>query len=223
MENIDTDPLYKIFCIGLIYLIPLLPAFLLYKIAPKDKFFSTGNFSGFKINATGASAIYIVLFTAFYAKVNTIIGNIDTVKALQQKFDNTPWRVECNIKLMQDATHELNGLQYEKIINQDSIFCLPRSFQCDNRTKQISFYVENEVVENSKGKIPGMLVINNGFGSATFETNPKELDRENRIIKISSVLTRQLKSNYLHQSDNKTEIPIINKADGLMRAPVPKL
>lgn len=219
MENINTDPIYKILCMAAVLLIPLLPAILLYEIAPKEKFFSSGSFSGFKINATGASAIYIILFVAFYAKVDFILANIDAYKALQQKFQGMPWRVNCKVTLMVDPTHKMNPFDAEKIIDKKFVACFPNSPRCTDQT--VSFLIDNNDLDNN-GKISGgMLMINNGFGSVSLEDATTIRDPDNRIITINSVFEKQSKNNYGSQSTDNFTIPVIDKSQGLPQPPKP--
>src|SRR4030095_6505472 len=102
-------PLYKILCITSIVLVPLLPAWLLYKIAPTDTILANGNFKGFKINATGAIAIFIVLFAAIYSNINGIAKSIDElaengnkIRQLTASLDSLqgtkPWLLQFQIQ-----------------------------------------------------------------------------------------------------------------------------
>jgi len=180
---------------------------------------ANGNFTGFKINATGASAMYIVLFAALYLKANFITDNIDQVKILQDRINNSPWKVECNVKLMLDSTHEADDPAYEKIINQDSIVCYPKTLKCDLATKEIIFYVDNDVVESEKGNFSGMLVLNNGFGSAKFNVDSTERDVENRIIRVNSVLMKQNSNNYKNLKTSTNQIQMITSSNALKTPP----
>src|ERR1700722_19626370 len=112
MQYDNLDPLYKILCLALIFLVPLAPAWGLYKIAPADKFMAKGTFSGFRINATGSAAIYIVLFAAIYTQTSSILKDIDSSRILVTRVDSLmshrPWTIQYKLKLMTaDSSREI--------------------------------------------------------------------------------------------------------------------
>jgi hypothetical protein len=60
-------------------LLPMVPAIELYKRAPASSISATGVLANFKINATGAVAVYVVLFAAtaqFVYSTHNYVGNI---------------------------------------------------------------------------------------------------------------------------------------------------
>jgi hypothetical protein len=221
MENIA--PLYKILCLCLIFLVPLAPAYLLYRITPDDKFLATGNFTGFKINATGASAIFIVLFAALYPKVNFIIDSIDAVTSMQHKITSLqksrPWKVEYSLKLMTDSSHEINDMEYENVIKPDSILCSPRTIRFDPDTKLLTFYIDDDVFEKMDGRIKGCLVLRNGFGTANFLTSPADEQLNSKLIRLSSVYYKQSSKSYPEPSIN-SNAQILDKKSSLSKPPL---
>ncbi len=219
MKIINPDPLYKLFCISMTFLIPLLPAILLYEITPKDNFKTNGTLGSFKINATGASALYIVLFAAFFTKVDSLIVNIDAFRKLQESYNQRPWRIDWKVKLMLDPKHEANALLYKSVLDNSSINCIPESLHCYGDTKKISFYIEDKTIQDQQGKLSGMLVLNNklgsSFGSSNFDWTQTELDTIRRVITINSILTKQSNRNYLTSQ-------VIDTTRGSTTAPKPQ-
>ena len=124
----DSDLLYQVLTLGFFILGPILPAYLLYKIAPDDKILANGSFAGFKINATGATAVFIVLFAALYPKINPVFDSLANYEKEKVAADSAAmhrvWKVVLNVKLMQDKTHPVDRADYERYIKDDSIMAL---------------------------------------------------------------------------------------------------
>ena len=196
MEYDNLDPLYKILCLTLIFLVPLGPAYGLFKIAPEDKFLAKGNFSGFKINATGSAAIYIVLFAAIYSQTSVILAGIDSSRALTNKIaqlvKDRPWKVQYQLKLMTDSTHEIDQLQYAKYVQIDSIFCFPRAMDYISNGEIIQFYLDNDDLTKMGDTIKSQLSFRNGYGTFALPIAKKStnVNARDRIIKITSKIYR---------------------------------
>lgn len=214
MGYINLDPLYKLLCLVIIFLVPLLPAYSLYKIAPSDKFFSSGNFSGFKINATGASAIYIVLFAALYSQTNTVIKNIDSSSALIRKIqelqNNKPWKVEYRLKLMDnDGLHEISPTEYAKYVDPDSIICSPRAMHFDIDSKTITFYIDDKLMADMGDTISSQLFLRNGYGTTFLNITKNLEDPKKRLIAVKGTFYKlQSKPSQLHDLNSHVIHPI---------------
>ncbi|WPU96685.1 hypothetical protein SNE25_14265 [Mucilaginibacter sabulilitoris] len=184
MENFDYNLLYKTLTLGFFILGPVLPAYLLYKIAPQDKILGKGNFAGFNINATGATATFIILFAALYPKIDTVFTSIDAYQQMQNERVNLPWKVYFKVQLMND-TSAISTLDYEKYIKQDSIMSSPRPMRFDYQTQTLSFYIDNDVLQQSEGQVAGTLVLRNGFGTCNFIIDKNCRNLKNRTITIT--------------------------------------
>jgi hypothetical protein len=222
MEYNNLDPLYKILCLALIFLVPLAPAYGLYKIAPDDKFLAKGNFSGFKINATGSAAIYIVLFVAIYSQTSVILAGIDSSRALTNKISqlikDRPWKIQYQLKLMTDSTHEIDQLQYAKYVQLDSIFCFPRAMDFISDGEMIQFYLDNDDLDKMGDTIKSQVTFRNGYGTCALPIAKKStnVNAKDRIIKITSKIYKaQPKVSQLSDLNNHTHTTtVLNRNDG---------
>jgi len=194
MQYDNLDPLYKILCLALIFLVPLAPAWGLYKIAPEDKFLANGTFSGFKINATGSAAIYIVLFAAAYWHTDDILKDIDTVHVLKAQngrlLAHRPWTIQYKLKLMTaDSSHEIDPLEYDSIVKQNSIVCTPGALHVGDDAKTFSFYVEDGDAILKNDPIESQIVIN-GYSTSMVPVprNPSNVDTTDRVITIKPII-----------------------------------
>jgi hypothetical protein len=195
MNYDDLVPLYKILCLALIFLVPLAPAWGLYKIAPSDKFLATGNFSGFKINATGAAAIYIVLFSAIVFQTGEILKNIDNTESLINQIktlqnDRRPWMVKYKLTLMTaDSSREIDPLQYDSIVKANSIECYPGAFQLGDDNKTLSFFVMNGDEISQQNTITSQVMIS-GYSThnLSFPRNSATVDTTARVITLTPII-----------------------------------
>lgn len=224
MEYSDYNLLYKILVIGFFILGPVLPAFLLYKIAPDSRILGTGNFAGFKINATGASAIFIILFVALYPKIDTIFTSIDAYQKIRSLIESEkkdqPWKVMFKIQLMNDTSHAVSALDYEKYIKQDSIMSSPRPMRFDFATQMLTFYIDNDVLEESDGLLDGTLVLRNGFGTSTFKIDKKCKDLKRRVIKLNKKFYKARTDSYVSLTqDNAGSVRHFNNRSGSIAPP----
>jgi hypothetical protein len=174
----------------------LIPAWGVYKIAPEDKFLANGDFSGFKINATGSAALYIVLFAAIYVQVNPIIVGIDSTRALKTQLsaflNNKPWMVKYNLTLMDNTgAREIQQNEYERYIQADSITCIPRPLVCGTDYKTIQFYIDNNDLDRKGYSLKSMLTVN-GYGTSSFLVTKKnaQFDTTNHVITFSPTIYR---------------------------------
>jgi len=218
MEYDNLDPLYKILCIALISLIPLIPAWGVYKIAPEDKFLANGDFSGFKINATGSAALYIVLFAAIYVQVNPIIVGIDSTRALKTQLNaflnNKPWMVKYNLTLLDTGAHEIQQNEYAHYIQADSITCVPRPLVCSTDYKTIQFYIDNNDLNRKECCLKSMLTVN-GYGTYSFLVNRSNatFDTTNRVITYSPTIAK-VRPNLRQINDlNMHKIAVLSPSD----------
>jgi hypothetical protein len=189
----DSDLLYQVLTLGFFILGPILPAYLLYKIAPDDKILANGSFAGFKINATGATAVFIVLFAALYPKINPVFDSLANYEKEKVAADSAAmhrvWKVVLNVKLMQDKTHPVDRADYERYIKDDSIMAFPKPIWYDNEDQNVVFYVSNDEF-TPQGIANGSLVLRNGFGTAQFVIDKKMEDQLHKgtIIISDSVI-----------------------------------
>jgi hypothetical protein len=222
MEYNNLDPLYKILCLALIFLVPLAPAYGLYKIAPDDKFLAKGNFSGFKINATGSAAIYIVLFVAIYYHTGPILKGIDTSRGLTNKIiqlvKDRPWKVQYQLKLMIDSVHEIDPAQYARFVQIDSIICVPRAMNLTNDDKIIQFYLDNDDMDKMGDTIKSQVTFRNGYGTCALPVAKKStyVNQKDRIITITSKIYKaQPKISQLSEINNHSNTTtVLNRNDG---------
>lgn len=224
MNYDDLVPLYKILCLALIFLVPLAPAWGLYKIAPTDKFLAKGTFSGFRINATGAAAIYIVLFSAIVFQTSGILKDIDTtdtlmkqVKALQN--EKRPWKIQYKLTLMTaDSSREIDPLQYDSIVKANSIECSPGAFHLGDDNKTFSFFAMDGEEVSKEDPITSQVIIN-GYSTRrfTFPKNHQTVDSDARIITLNPIIClRNPNSAPLSQINvNK----VLGAKDGSVRPP----
>jgi len=225
MEYDNLDPLYKILCLALIFLVPLAPAFGLYKIAPADKFLAKGDFSGFKINATGSAAIYIVLFVAIYSQTSVILAGIDSSRVLKNKITSLekdkPWKIEYTLKLMdQDSVHEIEQTEYAKYVQPDSIICSPRAIHFDIDSKIITFYIDNSLLTSMGDTIKSQLLLRNGYGTTIIPITKKLENTQDRLIKINGVFYKaQSKANQINDINNH-RVAVLNKTNSNVTPPV---
>jgi hypothetical protein len=194
MNYDDLVPLYKILCLALIFLVPLAPAWGLYKIAPADKFLAKGTFSGFRINATGAAAIYIVLFSTIVFQTSSIMKNIDSTESLLQQVkalkNQRPWTIKYKLKLMTaDSTREIDPLLYGNIVKENSIACMPAALHVADDKKTLTFYMDNADIVGMGDPIETQVMIN-GYETRMIPVSMKtgNVDTANRIISVYPVI-----------------------------------
>ena len=154
-------PLYKILCITIILLVPVLPAWLLYRIAPTDKILANGNFKGFKINATGGIAIFIVLFAAIYSNINDIAKSIDKIacnddkiKELTASLDSLrrtkPWLLKLQIQLTDADGKDAPDSIYTKYLTPSAVQASPMPLEINSSARLLSFYYDDEMLSSRK-------------------------------------------------------------------------
>ncbi len=224
MEYINLDPLYKLLCLIIIFLVPLLPAMALYKIAPSERFLAKGTFSGFKINATGASAIYIVLFLALYHQTDAVTKNIDSsselVKRIQYLESNRPWQVKYILKIMSDdGLHEISPVEYAKYIDPDSIVCFPQAMTFDGY-KTLSFYLDNKALANIDDTINSQILLRNGYGTTSLNITKSLEDPGNRTITLRSVFYKQRSKPSQLTALNNHQLAPIEKSAARVKPPL---
>lgn len=209
--NIDWNLFDKVLLLCFFILGPILPAYLLYKIAPDDKILGNGNFAGFKINATGATAIFIILFAALYPKIDTVLNTIDNYTRAVYNREQQPWKVVLRLRLMDDKSNPISLQDYQNYVNADSLIAIPRPMYVNTDKQTISFYLDNSVM--SEDTVEGTLVMGHGFGSSPFKIYKKNLDMVNKIIKLSEVLQKVPTKNY-PTIVNNSNVQHYDKSDG---------
>jgi hypothetical protein len=212
----DLDPLYKILCLALIFLVPLAPAYCLFKIAPSDRFLAKGTFAGFKINATGSAAIYIVLFAAIYTKTGIILQGIDQTIKLEDRIDslqhNQPWKLQYRLTLMDDSTHEISQNDYARYVQPDSIVCFPRAMQFNTDSKIITFYIDNELMTNMGDSIKSQLLLRNSYGTRQLVITKNLENQQDHIINIKGVFYKAKPKASQIDDINNHHAPVLNKS-----------
>jgi len=226
MEYDNLDPLYKILCLALIFLVPLAPAWGLYKIAPTDKFLAKGNFSGFRINATGSAAIYIVLFAAIYSQTNPILAEIDTSRALKTQISQLqkklPWTIKYNLKLMDaDRVHEIDQNEYARFVQVDSLLCVPRALNLSSDFKTVQFYMDNQDVNNMGDTIKSQVLLN-GYGTTSLiiAKNSTGVDAKDRTITFSPTIYKVTPRSSQLSELNTHRISVLSMSAGSTKPPV---
>jgi|GEM_PF-6016277 len=191
-------PLYKILCILLLLVIPLIPAWIIYRIAPKDPISANGSYMGLTINAGGAAAMYILLFIATFAEMGTILKSIDMnvtnayltenrnlLATIAELKTNRPWKINCQLTLKDTNNREIKPTQYYSILMPDSIHESPTPVHIDAGNKLISFYVDNEFI--NKDSLNWNLILNQ-FGTSSLVVNRNNMDTAKKLITINQVL-----------------------------------
>ncbi len=224
MDIYDLIPLYKILCVSIILLIPLLPAWCLYRIAPKDKVLAKGTFGGIQINATGAVAIFVFLFASIYinmSEVNKSIDNIevynkrikilnDQVQSLQKRI---PWKLDCIIQIVKNDNQDINdNKEYNTCLNPDSIKTYPIPMNINSSTREISFYVDDEVLQKRNHSYS--ITLPGGYGSSNLQISPTKEDSVTKSVLIRATFRKN--SNDPNLSGNKEEmLKVYSKSQGL--------
>ncbi|HZY39686.1 MAG TPA: hypothetical protein VFE53_23685 [Mucilaginibacter sp.] len=216
MSYDDLAPLYKILCLALIFLVPLAPAWGLYKIAPADKFLAKGNFSGFRINATGSAAIYIVLFSAIYVKTNAILDDIDKsvtlfsqVNALKQNIaslnEKRPWTIEYKLKLIKaDGSQEIDPLDYKQYVNDSSVVCTPAALHVGDDSRTLTFYLNSDQFKSVDDTVDAQIMVHgHGTQRIPISRNSANVDTTNHKITLNPTI-------YLGTSDSAQLIALRN-------------
>ncbi len=233
MDIYDLIPLYQVFCISVILLVPVLPAWCLYKITPKDKFLAKGSFAGFQINATGAVAIFIVLFASIYANMDSInhsIVNLERyntkIMALTAEVDSLkkkqPWKLQCQVKIVkrdiQGTVDSLgNNNEYYACLNPDSIQTLPMSINVIPGQRLVSFYVDDDVLKTYENSYS--ITLPGGYGSTRLKLSPTKADSADKSISVTAVI-------YKNSSDpnlrgNKGEVlKVYDTSQGINQLPM---
>jgi hypothetical protein len=224
------EPLYMILCIMLLIAVPLVPAWLLYKIAPKEKFLANGNFSGFQINATGAAAIYIVLFVATYPKIDGILKSLndDAKTALHNqitvlKNQNTdllerfPWKVQCTLKLFDENDTEIANDAYYTCLNPKIIQEYPNPVQINANSKTLTFYVDNSDMQTDSTNCT-LVFLSGDYGSTNVPIL-KSKAKNNKEIYLTTSFRKQSNK----ESLGKSTASLLQKYDssqGLKTLPI---
>lgn len=189
------EPLYKILCILILFLVPLAPAYLLYKIAPEDRFLAKGNFGGFRIDAAGASAIYIVLFAVSYSQIKGVSTEIDAIVRLnhqiQQMRDNMPWKVQYTLTLLDENGKPVDISQYHNYISNDSIVSNPQPLVYDNAKRHVTYYMDPTNLSKTSNTLAGQLQLRNGFGTHMFNLVFDSADCKGRCVYKELTITKQ--------------------------------
>jgi hypothetical protein len=226
MEYDNLDALYKILCLALILLVPLAPAWGLYKIAPTDKFLAKGNFSGFRINATGSAGIYIVLFAAIYSQTKPILAEIDTTRALTTQISQLqkklPWTIKYNLKLMDtDRLHEIDQNEYARYVQVDSILCVPRALNLSSDFKTVQFYMDNQNVTDMGDTLKSQVLLN-GYGTTSLiiAKNSTSVDAKSRTITFSPTIYKVTPRASQLKELNSHEISVLKINAGNTKPPV---
>ena len=220
----DLDPLYKILCLALIFLVPLAPAYCLYRIAPTDAFLAKGTFSGFKINATGSAAIYIVLFAAIYTKTNLILEGIDSSAKLISEINtlkaSRPWKLQYRLKLMDDSVHEINQTEYAKYVQPDSIICFPRAMQFNSDSKLITFYIDNDLLSHMGDTIKSQLLLRNSYGTTELNITKNLQNPDEHSIDIKGTFYKAKSKPSQIADINAHRVQVLNKETANVTPPI---
>ncbi|HEY2726197.1 MAG TPA: hypothetical protein VGI61_03420 [Parafilimonas sp.] len=223
----DLIPLYKILCITIILLVPVLPAWFLYKIAPKSKILAKGTFQGFKINATGAIAVFIVLFTAIYAYISDVTKSIDNISdynknitelnsQIQSLKEKMPWRLECKIKIFGSNNSEANYSDYATCLNPYTIQATPMPVTINSSTRIISFYVDDEVLKEYNDTCT--IILPNGYGTQNLSIPSSCKNDTSKTIFLTANFKKQSASTNLRGNTNDN-LHLIDSSAGLDNLP----
>ena len=216
-------PLYKILCISLIILVPVLPALLLYTKAPEDKIFAKGILAGFQINATGAVATYIVLFAALYVYMGKINDNFDQslindkrIQALTKQRDSLisllPWNLQCQIEMVDSK----GNIDPHPNLQEGSIQTLPLLLNVSSQKKLVSFYLDDATlranINSCSISLPG------SYGAHPLKFHPNKEDSANKSIFIIDTIS--MNSNDDSLSGNKRDtMPAYDTSQGINKLP----
>jgi hypothetical protein len=169
--------------------LPLIPAFLLYRFFPNQSIAATGVLANFKVNATGAFAGYLVLFAAmipFVFKTYDIVGD----------FLHPYWTIRGQISL-----HDRDG----KEIHQQALFK-----QITHRTHpEMNFFEDPTFViglpEAEKDFPDVVLKIPNwGVGVLSIRSHKNIRDEFRKIIQLQTPLIINENAHYV-SSDSRPQ------------------
>lgn len=110
---------------GLVFLGPLIPSVLIYKIFPETSVAATGSLSNFKINASGAFAAYLVLVLAGNLLLSDTQGRILDMRNLIAP----TWTIKGNLEL-RDSDDKI--VDNQKMFDQVSVSVKPEIFTSAN-------------------------------------------------------------------------------------------
>ena len=113
MNGANTSVFLNILLYLIYVLVPLIPAFIIYKNFPTTKVSTSGVLGALSINTTGAFAAYVIVVTMGYFIIQNTQKHIDA-----SNFDNSAWFVKSEIVFL-----EKRGDKYVKCsrITEDSL------------------------------------------------------------------------------------------------------
>lgn len=154
------------------FILPLVPAILLYWLFPNQSITATGVLANFKINAAGAFAGYLILFAAMMPFVNetkNYVGNLL----------HPYWTLSGRIKIV-----DKNGLEvhYPKLFQTIKIRTQPEMISFQDPVFLLT------VPEGEKGELPSIIVEIPDFGTLLLEAKAKR-DFFYKTIKFDSPIT----------------------------------
>jgi hypothetical protein len=159
-------------------LVPLVPAILIYKLFPSTPLTVTGPFAGFKVNAGGAFAGYLLIFAGTYLPI--IPPTRDIIAGWQREF----WILKGDIKLVHEDNSDIPYSQ--QLFSQLRVVKpLPNKFDGSQATLKIE--------EEEGGGLPTVVIELPQFDDTNLPLRSMSdkitVDRFNRIITLKEPIT----------------------------------
>jgi len=143
---IDVLLMYGVFI--LYFLIPLIPAVVIYKLFPKTEVTASGPLSGLNIKTKGAFAAYIIALIFGIFIINKTINTIEMgIKQKNEKIDYL-WQVKTNLKVVQDDSTITNETS-RQLLDKITVAFDPAPNWNRNSDDGYISYVPNSLIEGN--------------------------------------------------------------------------
>lgn len=154
-------------------LLPLIPAILLYWLFPDTSVTATGLLANLKVNATGAFAGYLVLFSAMIPFVNQ---SYDTVGGFRRPY----WTVTGQIKIIDKDDKEVHHQPFFQRI----------TFRTHPETNSFQDPIFVLTIPEGERGIPPIILDIPEFGRSLWQLQSKEVivDRFKKTVEITTPL-----------------------------------
>ena len=204
MDSSNTSVLFGILLYILYVLLPLIPAYIIYKQFPDTKVGASGLLGNLKVNSTGAFAAYIVVVVLGYFVVRHIQGLI-TFSVNQ----GSTWKVSSKV-VFQEKNSDGNWVPAKDITDDDVEDKLDIRTNPNYTEKNLN---EVDFITHSINGLPKITFSYPSYASATIDLNNPELkiDTEKKEIKLGTIFLQRTTQEYEPQNfQDQTSLQQLN-------------
>lgn len=175
----------------LYFLVPLIPAVVIYKLFPDTKVSAKGPFSGLNINTTGAFSAYIIALISGIFIINNTIEVIKTYQKQKTEEIDFFWQVKSNLKIIEDDSVLVTNETSNQILDKIQVNLQPTPNWYRNSDDGYIVYVPNSLI---KGNVT---IAYTASQCETKKINPNssnyKRDAERKEILIGNIYLRKTK------------------------------